>query len=272
MNKLSYLSVFLVPCLVYTTNKLIALNSASQGYSVHPQQGNTGNFLDILAGDTRAIIGNALIEKAEAYYHGGISDHGDCNASTGGTHNHSDHDSHHDSDSKTGTSSPRFDPWSYLNGKIHAEAHMHIELNKAEELLPWYWAACEASPHNIQAFEATVYALSTMLHQPSEALQLLEKGIKYNPNNVKLEITRGEVLIKHFKNFTAAEAAFLAAYEKSVREKAPRDDILKAEALFYLGYLAKRRNDLSALHRWQAVAKETMSPDLISIRDLFKIE
>jgi hypothetical protein len=46
----------------------------------------------------------------------------------------------------------------------------------------------------------------------------------------------------------------------------------KAETLFYLGYLAKKRNDLDTLHRWQTIAKETMSPDLISIRNLLKIE
>ena len=267
MNKLSYLSVLIVPCLLHTTNKLIALNSAMQGYSVHPQQGNTGNLLDIVAGDTRTLIGNSMLEKAEAYYHGGISDHGDCSASTGGEHN--DHDGH---DAKKQTASPRFDPWKHLYDRIHTEAHIHLDLNKAEELLPWYWAACEASPHNIQAFEATAYALATMLQQPNEALRLLEKGIKSNPNNAKLEVTRGEILIKHFKDFKAAETAFHAAYEKSVREKAPRNDMLKAEALFYLGYLAKQRNDLNTLHRWQALAKETMSPDLASIRALLKIE
>ena len=273
MNKRSTLFILVVPALLYTTNRLIAVNSATQGYSVHPQQGNTGNLLDIVAGDTRTLIGNSMLEKAETYYHGGISDHGDCSASTGGAHSdHDDHDGHDDHDAKKPNSSPRFDPWKQLYDRIHAAAHIHLDLKKAEELLPWYWVACEASPHNIQAFEATAYALATMLEQPQEALRLLEKAIKSNPNNVKLEITRGEILIKHLKNFTVAEAAFLSAYEKSLREKAPRDDMLKAEALFYLGYLAKRRNDLDALHRWQTLAKETMSPDLISIRDLLKIE
>ena len=168
MNKLFYLPVLLVPCLLHTTSKLIALNSTTQGYSVHPQQGNTGNFLDILAGDTRTLIGNSMFEKAETYYHGGISDHGDCSASTGGKHNdHDDHDGHDDHDSKKQPTSPRFDPWKHLYDGIHAEAHVHLALNKAEELLPWYWAACEASPHNIQAFEATAYALTTMLQQPT---------------------------------------------------------------------------------------------------------
>ena len=267
MNKLFYLSVLIVPCLLHTTNKLIAHNSVMQGYSVHPQQGKTGNLLDIVAGDTRTLIGNSMLEKAEAYYHGGISDHGDCTAITGGEHN-----DHADPDAKKQTSSPWLDPWKHLYNRIHAEAHIHLDLNKAEELLPWYWVACKASPHNILAFEATSYALATMLEQPQEALRLLEKGIKSNPNNVKLEITRGEILIKHLKDFKTAETSFHAAYDKSVREEAPRDDMLKAEALFYLGYLAKQRNDLNTLHRWQALAKETMSPDLASIRALLKIE
>ncbi|MEI6644528.1 MAG: hypothetical protein WCP12_00665 [bacterium] len=267
MSKRFYLPVLLVPCLLYTTSKLIALNSATLGYSVHPQQGNTGNLLDILAGDTRTLIGNAMLEKAEAYYHGGLSDHSDGSASTVGEHNDPD-----DHDAKKPPSSPQLDPWKYLYDHIHAKAHIHLDLSKAEELLPWYWAACEASPHNIQAFEATAYALATMLQQPHDALRLLEKGIKSNPNNAKLEITRGEILIKHLKDFKTAEVAFLSAYDKSIREKVPRDDMLKAETLFYLGYLANKRNDLEALHRWQTIAKETMSPNLASIRDLLKIK
>jgi len=267
MSKRSYLLILVMFGLLYTTHRLIAFNNTAQGYSVHPQQGNTGNLLDIIAGDTRALIGNALIEKAETYFHGGMSDHGDCTAITG--------DEHHDHDNPVTlkkTSAFRLDPWKYLNSKLHAEAHIHLALASAEELLPWYWAACEASPHNILAFESTAYALTSMLQQPHEALRLIEKGITNNPNSVRLEVTRGEILMKHLKDFTAAEKSFQAAHEKSVREKAPPDDLLKAEALFYLGYLAKKRNDQDALHRWQAIAKETMSPDLLSIRDLLKIE
>jgi tetratricopeptide (TPR) repeat protein len=269
MIKRFYLLIPLMPALLFTTDWLIARNSAQQGYSVHPQQGNSGNLLDILAGDARDLISQAMISKAESYYHGGITDHDDCQAITGGDsdqtegHGHHLHQNHFLS---------RFDPWGYLNNHIHADAHIHLERDKAEELLPWYWAACEASPHNILAFEATSYALSTMLEQPQEAVLLLEKGIKHNPHNVSLEIARGEILIKYLKNYKEAESAFLAAYQKSLHEKAPPDDMLKSKALFYLGYLAKRRNDLATLHRWQAIGKETMSSDLISIRNLLKIE
>jgi tetratricopeptide (TPR) repeat protein len=269
MFKGFYLLIPLMPTLLFTTDWLIARNSVQQGYSVHPQQGNSGNLLDILAGDARDLISQAMISKAESYYHGGLTDHEDCQASTGGCqHDEEDHDQH--LHQKPFLSS--FDPWGYINKHIHAEAHIHLERDKTEELLPWYWAACEASPHNILAFEATSYALSTMLDQPQEAVLLLESGIQKNPYNVSLEIGRGEILIKHLKNFKEAEAAFLSAYQKSLHEKAPADDMLKAKALFYLGYLAKRRNDLATLHRWQTIGKETMSPDIVSIRDLLKLE
>lgn len=269
MIKGFYLLVLLMPCLFFTTDWLIARNSAQQGYSVHPQQANSGNLLDILAGDAHDMISQAMISKAESYFHGGITDHEDCQAITGGDQHHEeDQDAHLHKKSFIG----RFDPWGYLNNRLHSEAHIHLERDNAEELLPWYWAACEASPHNILAFEATSYALSTMLEQPLEAVLLLEKGIKHNPHNVSLEIARGEILIKHLKNYKEAESAFLAAYQKSLHEKAPPDDMLKSKALFYLGYLAKQRNDLATLHRWQAIGKETMSPDLISIRDLLKLE
>jgi tetratricopeptide (TPR) repeat protein len=278
MNKGSYLLLLALPALVYTTDRLIAQGSKVNGYSVHPQQGNNGNLLDILASDTRALLSNAMLEKAEAYYHGGISDHGDCSAITGGAcSDHDEHDKHDEHDEhpepdKNKKAAPSFDPWAYLNNTLHAEAHIHLERDKAEELIPWYWAACEASPHNIQAFEATSYALASMLQQPQEALRLLETGITHNPNNVRLEITRGELLMKYLKDVRYAEEAFLAAYEKSVRSNASRDDLLKAEALFYLGYLAKKRNDLPTLRRWQAIAKESMSPELASIRALLMIE
>lgn len=257
----------LMPLLLFTTDWLIAQNSAKAGYSVHPQQGNTGNLLDILAGDARGLISQAMIGKAEAYFHGGITDHEDCHVATGCEHHDHDHGHHHQRPVLG-----RFDPWGYINNQIHSQEHIHLEHNKAEELLPWYWAACEASPHNFLAFEATSYALATMLEKPQEAVLLLEQGIKHNPYEVRLEIARGEILIKQLKNFKEAEAAFLAAFQKSLHENAPPDDMFKAEALFYLGYLAKRRNDLATLQRWQTLARETMSQDIISIRNLLKID
>ena len=264
MKKSFYVLIPLMPVLLFTTDWLIAQGSTREGFSVHPQQGNTGNLLDILAGDTREIISKAMIRKAESYFHRGLSSHDDHPVTTDLT----PHDHDHPQRPLLG----RFDPWGYLNSHIHSQEHIHLERENAKELLPWYWAACEASPHNILAFEATSYALATMLEKPEEAITLLEWGIKHNPYNVKLEIMRGEILIKPLKNFKEAEAAFLAAYQKSLHGKAPPDDMLKGQALFYLGYLAKWRGDLATLHRWQRLAKETMSPDLISIRDLLRIE
>ncbi len=258
--------LILPPCLLFSTSNLIENSSARCGYSVHPQQGQGDNLLDIIAGDTRTIIGNALLEKAEAYYHGGLTDHGDCSLVTAGEgHDHN----HHEDERDSVQSSAWRDPWSYLNAQLQTKAHVHLD--KAEELLPWYWAACEASPHNIQALEAAAYALAQMAEKPQAALQLLEKGIRDNPYNVTLELSRGEILIKHFKDFKNAETAFLAAYQKSLHEKASKDDILKAKALFYLGYITKHRNDLNALQQWQQIARETMSLDLLSIRNLLEL-
>jgi hypothetical protein len=264
---LSIVLLILPPCLFFSTNRLIAFNSAKSGYSIHPQQGKSDNLLDIIAGDTRTLIGQALLRKADAYYHGGLTEHSDCTVKS--AEEDHDHD-HHEHEEKAQKQSAWRDPWGYLNAQLQAQAHVHLD--RAEELLPWYWAACEASPHNIQAIDSAAYILAQMLEKPQEALQVLEKGIQDNPYNVTLEISRGEILIKFFKDFKNAEKSFLAAYQKSLRENAPKDDMLKAKALFYLGRIAKQRNDLDALHQWQRVARETMSPDLISIHDLLELK
>jgi len=268
----------LIPCLFFSTSWLISTGSTSRGYSVHPQQGKTGNLLDIIAGDTRTIIGVALLEKADAYYHGGLTDHGDCSVTTEkkeAAHEHSDdphHACNHSDSTCTHTLSAWRDPWRYLNQQLKAQAHIHLDREGADEMLPWYWAACEASPHNIQAIDSAAYVLANMAEKPGEALQLLAKGIQDNPYDVTLEISRGELLLKHYNNFKTAELAFFAAYQKSLHENAPKDDMLKAKALFYLGHIAKHRNDAQTLQRWQKIARETMSPDLASIRNLLEIK
>jgi len=267
--RLSILAL-LIPGFFYSTSLLIATRSASCGYSVHPQQGKTGNLLDIIAGDTRTIIGVALLEKADAYYHGGLADHGDCSVTTACEEH--DHDHHHEEAQPANKPSAWRDPWRTLNDQLQAQAHIHLDREGAEEILPWYWAACEASPHNIQAFEAAAYILANMTEKPQEALTLLDRGIQNNPYNVTLEISRAEILMKHFNDFKKAEMAFLAAYQKSLHEQAPKDDLEKAKALFYLGHLAKQRHDLAALKEWQRIARETMSPDLASIRTLLEIK
>lgn len=269
---LSIILLFLAPCLFFLTSRLIASNSENCGYSVHPQQGKTGDLFDIIAGDTRTIISVALLEKADAYYHGGQVDHGDCPVTAADEKDDHDHDAHHEEEHTSNQSQAWRDPWRYLNSRLQTSAHIHLDLASAEELLPWYWAACEASPHNIQALEATAFVLAYKMGKTQEALQLLEKGIRDNPYSVILEISRGEILLKHVNDFKNAEKAFLGAYQKSLHEKAPKDDLLKAKALFYLGHIAKNRKDLQALQQWQTIARETMSLELLSICNLLELK
>lgn len=144
---------------------------------------------------------------------------------------------------------------------------------EAKELLPWLWAANRVSVDNLQAFQSSVYVLTSMLGNPQAALELLEQGIARNPGSAELEFEMGEMRLRVFKDAGKAEAAYRAALEKNPRARVEKDEnarLLRLRTLFYLGYLSKLKGDTETLRRCLREAEE-WSPQHVCTRDLRKL-
>ncbi len=226
------------------------------------------NVLALVLGDARQQLSLALLDKVEEYFHGGVRnvvcDHGLGSAEGG-------REQGHDSErAKAAAGVGGFDPWSWLNARIHVQEDRHIEDRHAVELLPWVWAACRASPKNTEAFLTGSYVLARLAGRAEEGASLLRQGIANNPACAELDFSLGELYLGRLRDAARAEPCFLSALEKCAPAEGEAGDEarrLKIRALFYLGYLAKGRGDLERLRAYVREAEAT-DPEFVSTKDL----
>ncbi len=231
------------------------------------------NVLALVLGDARQVLSGALMEKAEEYFHGGLRNV-ECGRGLGGAEEAHEHGAHsHEGSAPPQRAARPFDVWDWVNRQVHEQVDRHLAHDQAIELLPWIWAACRASPQNLEAFQVGAYVLSSMLGKPEEGVRLLEESIKKNPACAELDFSLGELLFNSLHDAKRAEPWFLSARAKC----RPADDpagkearVLKVRALFYLGYLAKQRGEMDRVRAYAKEAEE-LYPEHVSTRDLRKM-
>lgn len=252
-------------------------------YAGRLPQASGEDMVSLVLGDARLEVSRVLEEKADDYFHGGIH-HADC----GGLSDHHDHletdeghgeDQHeadgHDDHDHADTSSERggaFDPWQWIDARVHVQAHRHLHGDQAVELLPWLWGACRMSPKNADAYLNGAYVLAHMLQKPAEAVRLLDEGIRQNPATPELDFSLGEIVLNVQHDSGKAERCFTSTREKClpVQSSAARAEdllLLRLRALFYLGYLAKQRGDIDRVRACLDEA-ESLEPGHKVVADL----
>lgn len=235
------------------------------------------DVLKVLFGEARTAISLSLFDRADVYFHGGVTaddcDHNLGRAATGhgdaeghgaeqGDETDADPDHGHDADGHevdhadhehAATAMPtlaelHWDLWSYLNSRVHPREHRHLAGSREEqEVLPWLWAAARVDPHNILAYEVGAYWLARRLKRVDEALRFIRDGIRNNPESADLEFCRGEILLAACHDLDGAAAAFLEARRKwqpgTTQEEKEDNQFMLARNLMYLADIyAKQGN------------------------------
>lgn len=217
-------------------------------------QRSGADALSVALGDARALLSESLVEKADDYFHGGATH--ECEGIRGEEHHHEKGEEGHEQEHAV--SLPPFSsPFLWLNAHIHTQEHRHVKEAESQELLPWLWAACRADPHNTLAYETSAYVLERMTHHPEKAVELLQEGIRNNPENASLPFSLGEIYFHRMKEWGKAEIAFATARAKC--RDTENDKLLRLRSLAYLGFLADKRNDRKAILTYLAEAR-TLSP------------
>ena len=245
------------------------------------------DVLALVLGDARLEISRTLEDKAEEYFHGGVR-HSDCprrarseekaeghdGQNAQGAHDadgdRDEHDRHggaHDAEGAVG-----FDPWLWVDRRVHVQEHRELKGDQTVEVLPWLWAASRMSSKNTQAYENGAYVLANVLGKPGEGVLLLEEGIRNNPASPELDFSLGEVLFNRLHDAAHAEPWFASARAKclpvqSSAAKAEELLLLRLRAVFYLGYIAKQRGDLDRARACLEEA-ESLEPASAATRDL----
>ena len=239
--------------------------------------------LAILFGDMRMLIGRRMVEKADEYFHGGVTDIG-CELNDhhhdhvdGDGHHEEDDDHHHEDDAEENEAVPVSAPWAFVTRAIRLPSvERHLEGESSREILPWLWVALRVDSKNASAYSNAAYVLDSLYGDKDKSLAVLEEGIATNPESAELEFQKGALLLHGFKAPAKAEAAFRAALAKAPRDRQleNREDVdaplLMLRALFYLGKLASDRDDGGELRRCYEMA-HAINPNHNATKSLGKL-
>ena len=192
-----------------------------RGGDAMPQIASGDGALAVAFGDAREVLGKAMVQKADSYFHGGIDM--DCHASHGEEHAHEHgegcgcgecahgHEGHGDPEA--------FDPWAWINSRVRApRVHRHLAGKGTVELIPWLWASVAASPHDVDAWTTAAYVAGDMMKDLPLALRILEEGEARNPSSVRLRFYEGRARYNRGKgDLASARAAFESARDIALR-------------------------------------------------------
>lgn len=65
--------------------------------------------------------------------------------------------------------------------------HRHLDGEKAIELMPFYWAAVKANPHNVSAWTDAWHVANSILGDKALARRILAQAREANPSNLEIE-------------------------------------------------------------------------------------
>lgn len=192
-----------------------------RGRDAFPQVVRGDGALAVAFGDAREVLGRAMVQKADSYFHGGIDI--DCHEAHGDEHRHHEADAerHHDGEEASDVHEEHgasFDPWRWINSRVRApRVHQHLEGEKSVELIPWLWASVTADPYNIDAWTTAAYVAGDMMKDRELALRIISEGEARNPGSALLRYYRGRVLYARGKgDVAAAKSAFAAARDMAL--------------------------------------------------------
>lgn len=253
---MKYVSIVVVLALV----AVLAQYGAQHGDAM-PQAVSGDDVLSVAFGDAKETISRAMVHKADSYFHGGV----DMECSMDHEHEqeecseHSHHDcahDHHDEDlddhaheqARSGISS--FDPWRWINTRIRApEVDQHLDKDHIVEMMPWFWAAVKADPHNIEAWTTAFYMATNGMKDDSLAQEVLKEAKRANPDSLEILLAEGRYLYKKGEgDVDAAEKVFLSIRDLALSRSG--NDVEKLEendrwmykfSLNYLKDIEKKR-------------------------------
>ncbi len=225
-----------------------------------PQALVDGEFLSVLLGDAKKDISGAMVREADSYFHGGVDM--DCHH----LHGHQEHEECHEEDhvdERQNHESESFDPWRWINAHVRApEIDRHLDGGKAVEMMPWFWVAIKADPHNVEAWSTAWYTALYMMKDEALALRIATEGWRLNPKSLELTCVLGRSYrADGTRDLEKSETMFRTAVKLAEKGKdlADNDYLAFFSAVGYLADSAKHRKDISALRQLLNAARQINS-------------
>lgn len=221
-----------------------------------PQALAGGDILSMLLGDAKKDISGAMVREADSYFHGGVDM--DC-SHLHDHHSHGHHGHEHHAEEGHDHESESFDPWRWINSHIRApEIDRHLSEGKVVEMMPWFWVAVKANPHNVEAWSMAWYVALHMMKDDALALRIASEGWWHNPNSIEMAYTLGRSYrAEGTRDLEKSEEMFrmVVKMAEGVKELADNDYLAFFSAVGYLVDSAKQREDMRELPALLNVAR-----------------
>ncbi len=146
-------------------------------------------------GSAKEAIGDTLFLKADSYFHGGSKEHFDEDEVTLATQGHVDHGKDH------APGPLPADPIAWINEQVQTHEHYHLESGQRKEMLPLLAWSTDLDPHNVEALLTSAYWLDAEFGKTAEAVRLLERGTRDNPESCELYAAIADLYFKREKDF-----------------------------------------------------------------------
>jgi tetratricopeptide (TPR) repeat protein len=270
----------------------LAAHLQPQFQSLEYSRKQSGNFFNLLLGDSSKIFANSFFVKADAYYHSGFYPTiFDNNSAFQTPHIAEDTGavaSHNGGGEETGFMGPPRDWIDAFGRHFIPNRHTHLDeggptddLSKSSEvreILPWLKLSAELDPEDIRTYVVTAFWLRTRLNQVSEAEQVLREGLRNNPLDPQLLFELGRIYDENYHNADRARNIWEAALRSWAAQEpgVPQSDRLKMtnenfddrfmfeQLQTSLAQLEEKAGNIDdAIARWQFAKLASPTPDEI---------
>ena len=201
------ISLMLFICAVICTEIIVRQSEAAGLELKDGVYAGRQTVLSTVIGRLESLVGDMMIMKADAYFHGmssymeyagSKSKQGRVCTQIEGPHDHCDHE-HHKHDEHCGHQHAEkehietgFDNFFFQKYQaVSSSEHVHLEDDK--ELLPWLSASIRLNPHNVRAFIISAYWVGNRLKKQDQAERIIREGLRYNNTNWQLRYELGKI-------------------------------------------------------------------------------
>ncbi|PYL01128.1 MAG: hypothetical protein DME19_02755 [Verrucomicrobia bacterium] len=238
----------------------------------------SGSLLNVVMGDSRQLLANHFLVKADVYFHSGYYPSIFDQVTRGAPHMATAKDDHdgkedhdHEANEESGFLQPPRDWIDRFSRHFYPSRHTHLEKpGEAREILPWLRIAADLDPHNVGTYSVAAYWLRQHLNKVDEAEQFLREGWRANPDSYEILFELGRVFDENRNDPERArnvwELGLRKWHEQSARH-ARQDNFVLEQTLTQLARLEEREGNLpKAVSYLEELKTVSPLPDTIQLQ------
>ena len=156
----------------------------------------SGNFLGLMLGDGRKLLGSQFFTMADVYFHSGYYPSVFDQKSEGQKEiisaSHGKKEDEEDEKNEDFLGKPK--DWVDAFGRnFKITQHTHLENGREREILPWLRLAAELDPNKIETYTVGAFFLREHLNRADQAEAFLREGLRQNPGSCELLFELGHL-------------------------------------------------------------------------------